>query len=423
MKRKIIIGLCLGFLLVGCQVRQGERFPWVLTPLTEETETRPVRAAMLLPLSGKSASMGEAFRNSGMMALQEHPDSPLELLFFDTEGTADGTIRAWNEARHQAPDLIIGPIFAPEVQALKKESPHVPILSFTTNHALMERDVYSLGVLIPNQVNRLIQFMCAAGQKRLAVMGPEDKTGELTMNHLAETIQRCPGMTMDTVSLYAPDTTNFNTAVLKIVPTPIDSKKKTLTEEEQELLNTPMADRLNFDGVRLQQVTSLLAYYDVTPRVVPFYGLATWQSVQDKGLSGGYFTATPTTRSAQFNRRYQHIFGIKPPRLASLAYDAVSLAAVLAEHPPFDASLLTQESGFNGVNGRFRLQTDGLNERLLEIFQFQPNMKFKTISPTPDTFPDPDAVFWSPDPSTEEINDESESEPDNPEAVHEQAAP
>ena len=63
MKRKIIIGLCLGFLLVGCQVRQGERFPWVLTPLTEEAETRPVRAAMLLPLSGKSAPIGKIRAN------------------------------------------------------------------------------------------------------------------------------------------------------------------------------------------------------------------------------------------------------------------------------------------------------------------------------------------------------------------------
>lgn len=401
MKFKLI--LCLFFLMIGCQRVQTEHFPWMQSDIEGPQRVRPVRGVMLLPLSGKSQSVGQAFQNSGMMALQERPHSPMELIFLDTRGTPEGIREAWQIAKEQNPDVIIGPIFGTELTALKQERISVPIISFTTNHELLEQNVYSLGILIPNQVERLVRFMCEAGQKRIAVIGPEDKTGELTMNRLAQTIERCPDMTLDKVSLYKPDTVNFNSAVLKIVPKPINPKKKNLTPEEQELLATPMADRLTFDalfifedGVKLQQVISLMAYYDVTPKVVPFYGLANWESSKDRALIGGYYTATPPDRMKKFLNRYRSVYGATPPRIASLAYDAVSLMALLAERQALSAADLTQSVGFNGVNGRFRLNPDGMNEHLLEIHQKTSASRAVTISPEPDEFPDPTEPFPAP---------------------------
>ena len=402
MKLKLI--LCLFLLIVGCQGQRADRFPWMQAD-TGATghEVRLIRGVMMLPLSGKSQSIGQAFQNSGMMALQERPNSPMELIFLDTKGTPEGAREAWQIAKEQDPDVIIGPVFGTELSALKEEKISVPILSFTTNHELLEQNVYSLGILIPNQVERLVRFMCEAGQKRIAVIGPEDKTGELTMNRLAKTIERCPGMTLDKVSLYKPDTVNFNNAVLKIVPKPINPKKKNLTPEEQELLATPMADRLTFDalfifedGVKLQQVTSLLAYYDVNPKVVPFYGLANWQTTKDRSLIGGYYTATPADRMKRFLKRYQTIYGDNPPRIASLAYDAVSLTALLAERQALSDTDLTGPMGFNGVNGRFRLNPDGMNEHLLEIHQKTTVSRAITLSPEPDDFPNSDEPFPAP---------------------------
>ena len=396
MKLKIIFALCIGLLLVGCQTPHGKHFAWRDPVIMDEQAPPPVRAAMLLPLSGKSASVGEAFRNSGMIALQEQSDSPLELMFFDTKGTPEGTVAAWQEARVQRPNLIIGPIFSAELEALKDESPSVPILSFTTDNTLMESGVYTLGVLIPDQVNRLVSHMCSAGQKKLAVLGPEDKTGELTMNVLSEAVQACPDMVLHKVSLYEPETTDFSPAVLKIVPKPVDSRKKNLTDEEKEILATPIEERIDFDalfifedGVKLQQLISLLAYYDVTPKVAPFYGLANWQSVADNGLVGGYFAAPPFNKADIFTTRYQNVFDQKPPRLSALAYDAVSLIAVLAKHQALTTSNLLKDEGFNGVNGRFRLRPDGTNERLLEVFQIQPRRRWTSVDPAPDSFDTP----------------------------------
>ena len=393
MKLKNLIIISFTCLCIwGCHSRPTEYIPWESVP-TEQMGRKSVRAAVLLPLSGKSAAIGEAFQNSSMMALQEQQGSPLELMFYDTKGTAEGTTNAWQLAKRQHPDVVIGPVFAPEVKALKVESPDVAVLSFTTDSSLMESGVYTLGVLIPNQIERLVSFMCEAGQRKIAVMGPEDKTAELTMNTLSEAVQACPGMSLKHVALYAPETSDFRETISKIIPTLVDPRKTKLTERERKILDTPIEERLDFDallifenGIRLQQLTSLLAYYDVSPKVVPFYGLANWQEIRDRGLIGGYFAATPVARSEFFNNRYRDLFGAYPPRIAALAYDAVSLVAVLADRNALTAHNLVSPTGFNGVNGRFRFKSNGLNERLLDVYQITPSLKSGTISPAPDTF-------------------------------------
>lgn len=412
MKIRIFLIFCLSFLAVSCGMRQDGDFIWNnISPRLEEEQTpeQKVRAAMLLPLTGKSQKIAESFRNGAMMALQEQDNNILELLFFDTQGTTEGTATAWQEARFQYPDIIIGPITATEVESLADEAPSSPVLSFTTDNTVLENNIYTLGVLIPNQIDYLVQHMCQNGQKKVAVIGPENKTGEIVMNHLMKTIERCPDMTVDKIALYPDDTTNFNPIVLKIVPKPIDPKKKNLTEEEKILLETPIEERIDFDalfiyedGVKLQQVISLLAYYDVTPKVIPVYGLANWQSSRDKSLVGSYFTTTPTDRLDVFTRRYQKTFGEKPPRISSLAYDAVSLVAHLAKHQALTKGNMLQEKGFNGVNGRFRINSDGTNDRLLEVRQFQPGLRQQIIVPVSDTFLDKESYFVEPEPDLPE---------------------
>ncbi|MDY6407238.1 MAG: penicillin-binding protein activator [Pseudomonadota bacterium] len=374
----------------GCQTHKIEYFPW---ESASETTTKSTRAAVLLPLSGKSATIGQAFQNSSMLALQDQQNSPLELMFFDTQGTADGISQAWYEAHAQHPDIIIGPIFASELKALKSESPHIPIISFTTDSSLMENDVYTMGVLVPNQIERLVGFMCDKGERRIAVIGPEDKTAELTMNTLSESIKSCPDMTIDYVSLYDPETTDFMPVISKVSPKLVNPRKAKLTEAEEKILATPIAERLDFDallifedGVKLQQILSLLAYYDITPGVVSFYGLANWQGLKDRTLIGGYFAATPTAKTEAFDRRYRDSFGANPPRIATLAYDAVSLVAALSEKQALTTHNLINPTGFSGVNGRFRLKQEGTNERLLDVFQITSGGRTQTISPASDSF-------------------------------------
>jgi branched-chain amino acid transport system substrate-binding protein len=67
-------------------------------------------------------------------------------------------------------------------------------------------------------------------------------------------------------------------------------------------------------------------------------------------------------------------YGDTPPRLASLSYDAVSLAISLSANPPgkrFVAQELTRATGFQGVDGLFRLRPDGTSDRGFAVMEVQ----------------------------------------------------
>ena len=81
-------------------------------------------------------------------------------------------------------------------------------------------------------------------------------------------------------------------------------------------------------------------------------------------------------------------FNADPTRIATLSYDAVSLAAALARTQGasrYSDQVLTNNSGFNGADGVFRFRGDGQNERGLAVLQIG-NGTVSTISPAPRNF-------------------------------------
>jgi branched-chain amino acid transport system substrate-binding protein len=75
-------------------------------------------------------------------------------------------------------------------------------------------------------------------------------------------------------------------------------------------------------------------------------------------------------------------------RTASLAYDAVALVAALAKtqgKQRFTEAVLTNGSGFTGIDGLFRFRPDGTNQRGLAVLRVSPTGG-QVISPPPKDF-------------------------------------
>ena len=86
-------------------------------------------------------------------------------------------------------------------------------------------------------------------------------------------------------------------------------------------------------------------------------------------------------------QRYRTKFNGEPTRLATLSYDAVTLAGALARNPDsFSQKALTAVSGFNGADGVFRFRADGTNERGLAVMEIDNNAA-TVISPSPGALP------------------------------------
>jgi branched-chain amino acid transport system substrate-binding protein len=105
-------------------------------------------------------------------------------------------------------------------------------------------------------------------------------------------------------------------------------------------------------------------------------------------MQGAWFSAPDNSGFDAFAQRYKAKFNSDPARLATLAYDAVTLAAALARNggpDPFNQAALTNVSGFNGADGVFRFRADGTNERGLAVMEIAEDGA-KVISPAPRSF-------------------------------------
>src|SRR6202020_333484 len=98
-----------------------------------------------------------------------------------------------------------------------------------------------------------------------------------------------------------------------------------------------------------------------------------------------WFSAPDNAGFNAFAQKYRAKFNTDPTRIATLSYDAVSLAVALARtqgSQRFSETVLTNRAGFNGADGVFRFRGDGQNERALAVFQIN-NSAASPISPAP----------------------------------------
>ena len=126
----------------------------------------------------------------------------------------------------------------------------------------------------------------------------------------------------------------------------------------------PQADALfmpeNGDG--LSAVAQALQTTGFDPQRVKPLGTGVWNEPRVfavPALQGGWFAAPDNRGFNAFAGRYRARYNADPTRLATLSYDAVSLAAALARtqgSQRFAESVLTNPSGFAGADGVFRFR-------------------------------------------------------------------
>jgi ABC-type branched-subunit amino acid transport system substrate-binding protein len=124
------------------------------------------------------------------------------------------------------------------------------------------------------------------------------------------------------------------------------------------------ADALTAAGANLKNIQLLGTGLWDNPRV---FNSAT--------LRGGLYAAPDPSGFRSFSARYHAKFNADPVRTATLAYDAVALVAALARTQGgqrFSAEVLTNPSGFAGIDGVFRFRPDGTNERGLAVMRVAP---------------------------------------------------
>jgi ABC-type branched-subunit amino acid transport system substrate-binding protein len=335
-----------------------------------------LRVALLLPLSGANNALGNAMLDAAQMALFDVADDRLELLPHDTQNTPQGAAEAARAALADGAKLIIGPLLAAEVSAVKAvaRGGDVPVLAFSTSTALAGDGTYLMGFLPREEIERVTGFAHAKGVNRFAALAPRTPYGEIAIEAMRAAAQKS-GASLGRVDFYDPATQDLAPLVKRFAAAGRDFDALLLPE----------------GGARLRTLAPLLPYYDVEPDKVHFLGTGLWDEPgigNEPALNGGWYAAPAPAAREDFEKRFREFYHRAPPRLATLAYDATALAAVLAHGEnggDFSAQALTNPSGFAGVDGIFRLRADGLVQRGLAVLEVRKDGN-RIVDPAPETF-------------------------------------
>ncbi len=334
------------------------------------------KVALLLPLTGPSAGIGQPMLDAAQLALFDVAGEQFELLPRDTKGTPQGAAEAARKALSEGASLILGPLLAQEVQAVKPiaAGAGVDVLAFSTDWTLAGNGTYIMGFVPNDQVQRVTGYARSRGVTRFVALAPRSPYGDAVVSALQASAQRFGGQVAQ-VERYEPTLADPAVPARQVAQAPI----------------APQAVMLAEGGERVRALGAALLANGVDPGRVKLLGTGLWDEPglgREPALAGAWFAAPAPEQRADFEARFESLYGKKPPRLATLAYDATALAGALARMGgpvPYDRANLTNPNGFAGVDGLFRLRPNGSVERGLAVLEVTPEGA-RVLDPAPQTW-------------------------------------
>ena len=370
-------------LVAGCSVNLsdiglGSREPAQPAQPSTTVGSGEVRTALILPFSasGNAGLAAQAMKNAAEMALADFNPTNIQLLVKDDAGTTQGAYTAAQQALDEGAEIILGPPFAHSVGQVGQlaRARGVPVIAFSTDANVAARGIYLLSFLPESDVDRIVGYAVSRGKRSYAALVPDNPYGTVVQAAFQQTVARQGGRVV-ALERYSTDQQQMREAVARVAQA------------------ASQADAIFIPDGSDAAVIQALTQNGVDPRRVQILGTGLWtddpQIVANPALQGAWFAAPEPAGYRNFANRYRSKFGRDPLRNATLAYDAVALVAALIKTQGaqrFTEPVLTNASGFSGIDGIFRFRADGTSERGLAVLRVAPSGA-QVISPAPKTFP------------------------------------
>jgi hypothetical protein len=278
-----------------------------------------------------------------------------------------------------------------------------------------------MGILPFSQVERITNYMVSQGHDNFALLAEQSEYGEIVRASYNKALRR-NGKRLVSELMFNPLESDLSLTLREF--TNYDARNAAYEEEmeqvetilEKQPYNREAKQRYNelklvntvgdlpfetlmipVGGKDASTIVNLLRYYDIDNSNSRLIGTGLWDDpgiLSEEAFDGALFASpSPLARSA-FEKNYERVYGKRPIRISSLAYDATALTAVLAhqaylngyvEPQIFSRSALFNPNGFAGVDGIFRFHSNGLVERGLAVLEIQ-NGTLVVQDPAPVTF-------------------------------------
>jgi len=385
-RRRSVAGLLAtaGALLSGCS---GNSQYLSSTPGPQSTQAPPgatigtgqVKVGLILPLSapGNAGLAGQSMRNAAEMAIAEFQSPNIQLLVKDDGGTAEAARIAAQQSLDGGAQIILGPLFSQSVgfvaQAARPRN--VPVIAFSTDANVAANGVYLLSFLPESDVDRIVQYAASVGKRSYAALIPDNPYGTVVEAAFKQAIARRTGSQIVALERYPHDKAAM-AAPIRAVAQGSARADSLFIPDSSDVVPDVVAG-LVADGVNLKRLQLLGTGLWDDPRIFATASLA-----------GAWYAAPDGTGYRNFATRYRQRYNQDPVRTATLSYDAVALVAALVKTQgpqAFSPQVLTNPSGFSGIDGLFRFLPNGTNQRGLAVMRVAA-AGAQVISPAPRSF-------------------------------------
>lgn len=411
-------------------------------------DEKPVIVALMLPLSGPEGDTGQALLRAATIAFFDAYDPRLQLLPLDTQ--ADPVV-AEQRAKHAieaGASVVLGPLLAENVRAVGQvlAPTGITVIGFSNDSSVAAPGRFIMGFLPEAEVKRVVDYAVGQGLSNFGALVPLGRYGNRIRTSFGDAIAETKAV-ISAIESYPPDADALFEPVKRLAR--YDERRDDVRREVRFLrsLSDDLTDEIavaveqaevmegvSFDavlvpegGALMRTLAPLLPFYEIDPNRVKLLGTGLWNDeglLGEPPLQGAWFAAPDPTAPAEFMARFEQIYGTAPPRLATLAYDAMALIAAMARqpsagkqpesdqlddtedfhtvslrsnnHPPLDQVLsadprfavarFMKPEGFVGLDGLFRFLEDGTVERSLAVLEVKRG-GLNVIDPAPASFP------------------------------------
>ncbi len=354
-------------LLAACSTVPRSKAPVIVEP-----SDGMHRVALLLPVTGPDADVGQSIANATALALADTKVTNIRMVTYDTGlGVAAATQRAIADGNK----VILGPLRSDNVIEVAEiaRPAGVPIISFSNDVGVAGQNVFLLGHL-PNQaIERVVLYAKSKGMNRFAGVVSSNVYGQRAQSNLTTAVRAAGGV------LVGIQETNGTAASAEAAA--------------RRLSQMGAIDAILVADSGRAAITTVPALRRGGLRTAKILGTDLWNIegtlAGSSPMYGAWFASVSDTLYTQYATKYRARFGKAPLRLSSLGYDSVLLVARVARDwrpgTRFPVAQLTDPQGFIGVDGAFRFNPNGLTDRMLEVQEVQAG-KFVTVSPAPSQF-------------------------------------
>jgi ABC-type branched-subunit amino acid transport system substrate-binding protein len=329
------------------------------------------RIALLVPLSGPNAGVGQSIANATQLALLDSRNQQVRITTYDT---ATGAAAAAQRALAEGNRLILGPLLSEDVRAVAPIAKRagVPVLSYSNDTSVAGNGAYVMGYSPSQSIGRVVDYAKQTGITSFAGLVPSGVYGQRASTAFLRAVESAGGQVVS-LQTYNRGNGGIAAAVTRLPK------------------NSPYQAVLIADAAGTAATAVPLLRRDAASARV--LGTELWNTDSaargNAALNGAWFASVSDGLYRQFATKYRTRFGNAPYRLSSLGYDSVLLTIRIARDwkvgDRFPEARLTDSGGFAGLDGAFRFGRDGVAERALEVQEVRSGTTV-TVSPAPRAF-------------------------------------